>query len=108
MSLTSLLDGSVDDSLSPAERLSNAFSDWLHDRPRRRRWDFDSVEIALFAITVGVDAHHRRRTRIGLRQLREPGCLDAYRRDNTMGAATDCRRTSRRVLAGVLSEQTLL
>lgn len=43
-----------DDSLSPAERVGNAFSDWLHDRPRRRRRRFEPVEIALFSVIAGV------------------------------------------------------
>lgn len=40
---------------SPAERMGRAFTDWLHDRPRRdRRWRFEPVEAALFSIVAAV------------------------------------------------------
>jgi len=46
--------GIEDDSLSPAERISRAFSDWLHGRARVRKRQLEPVEIVLFAIVAGI------------------------------------------------------
>lgn len=48
------VDGFEDNSLSPAERIGSAFSDWLHGDPQRRKRRFEPVEIVLFAIVVAV------------------------------------------------------
>jgi len=47
-------EGFEDDSLSPAERIGDAVSDWLHGHPRIRKSRFEPVEIVLFAIVVGI------------------------------------------------------
>jgi hypothetical protein len=47
-------DGVEADSLSPAERIGDAMSDWLHGHPQRRNARFEPNEIVLFAIVVGI------------------------------------------------------
>ena len=43
--------GTQEGSLSPAERIGSAVSDWLQDRPRRQaRRRFDPVEVTIFAV----------------------------------------------------------
>ncbi len=43
-----------DDSLSPAERIGDALSDWLHGDPRSRKSRFEPVELVVFAVVAGV------------------------------------------------------
>jgi hypothetical protein len=48
-------DGGIeDDSLSPAERIGDALSDWLHGDPRRRQCRFEPIELVVFAVVAGV------------------------------------------------------
>jgi hypothetical protein len=47
-------DDGIEDSLSPAERIGGALSDWLHGHPRRRNSRFEPVEIVLFASVAGI------------------------------------------------------
>lgn len=45
-----------EESLSPAERMGNAISDWLRDRPRGQR-RYDPLEVALFALVVALSLY---------------------------------------------------
>ncbi len=48
-------DEAEQESLSLAERLANAYNDWLHDQRRhQRRWHVAPVEVALLAVIVAV------------------------------------------------------
>jgi hypothetical protein len=48
-------DGGIGDSVSPAERIGGALSDWLQDRPRHQRhWRVDPTEAALVAVVIAV------------------------------------------------------
>jgi hypothetical protein len=48
-------DNVIDDSLSPAERIGGALSDWLQDRPRHQRhWRVNPTEAALVAVVIAV------------------------------------------------------
>ena len=47
-------DEGIADSVSPAKRIGDALSDWLHGYPRVSKSRFEPVEIVLFAIVVGI------------------------------------------------------